>query len=193
MENTALNGTTTVTKNQEWKTKKGYGPIIVAVSLALLLGLSFYAGCHSRRHKLSAKKTAGAVVNSSDHGNRCPGFDTETDCGGSCPCPSGQVMCNHPFPIPGYYCHEPDTPQCAGNYGSQNPCCDRTSVDPCCDQVGSISLVLHSSSFPWKLGREITPILTNDDAISVVPSYQCPQSKPTCVNYVYNHHWGTCE
>ena len=51
MENTALNGTTTttttVTKNQDWKQKKGYGPIIVAVSLALLLGLSFYAGRHS--------------------------------------------------------------------------------------------------------------------------------------------------
>jgi len=44
MENTALNGTTNATKNQEWKTKKGYGPIIVAASLALLLGLSFYAG-----------------------------------------------------------------------------------------------------------------------------------------------------
>ena len=37
MENTALNGTTNATKNQEWKTKKGYGPIIVAASLALLL------------------------------------------------------------------------------------------------------------------------------------------------------------
>ena len=45
MENTALNGTTNATKNQEWKTKKGYGPsLVVAVSLALLLGLSFYAG-----------------------------------------------------------------------------------------------------------------------------------------------------
>ena len=45
MENTALNGTTSATKNQEWKTKKGYGPsLVVAVSLALLLGLSFYAG-----------------------------------------------------------------------------------------------------------------------------------------------------
>ena len=42
MENTALNGTTNATKNQEWKTKKGYGPIIVAASLALLLSL--YAG-----------------------------------------------------------------------------------------------------------------------------------------------------
>ena len=46
MENTALNDTTTTTTvtndHQGWKTKKGYGPLIVAVSLALLL--SFYAG-----------------------------------------------------------------------------------------------------------------------------------------------------
>ena len=45
MENTAPNDTTT-TKDQDWKQKKGYGPIIVAVSLALLLGLSFYLGGH---------------------------------------------------------------------------------------------------------------------------------------------------
>ena len=45
MENTAFNGT--VTKDHEdWKKKKGYGPIIVAVSLALLLGLSLYMGGH---------------------------------------------------------------------------------------------------------------------------------------------------
>ena len=45
MENTALNNTTTTTKDHEdWKQKRGYGPIIVAVSLALLLGLSFYTG-----------------------------------------------------------------------------------------------------------------------------------------------------
>ena len=46
MENTALNGTTNATKNQEWKTKKGYGPSLVAVSLALLLSL--YAGGYLR-------------------------------------------------------------------------------------------------------------------------------------------------
>ena len=45
MEHTALNGTTTAaSKDQEWKTKKGYGPIIVVMCLALLLGLSLYAG-----------------------------------------------------------------------------------------------------------------------------------------------------
>ena len=44
-EKTALKRTTaTATKDQEWKKKKGYGPILVAVSLALLLSL--YAGGH---------------------------------------------------------------------------------------------------------------------------------------------------
>ena len=67
MENTALNGTT-VTKNQEeWKTKKGYGPIIVAVSLALLLGLSFYAGRHSdamRMTNVVASSSSSSLVGS---------------------------------------------------------------------------------------------------------------------------------
>ena len=46
MEHTALNGTTTAAapKDQEWKTKKGYSPIMVAMCLVLLLGLSMYAG-----------------------------------------------------------------------------------------------------------------------------------------------------
>jgi len=48
MENTALNGTINATKDHEdWKKKKGYGPIlVVAVSLALLLSL--YAGGYLR-------------------------------------------------------------------------------------------------------------------------------------------------
>ena len=60
MENTTVNGTT-ITKDQEWKTKKGYGPIIVAVSLALLLGLSFYAG----RHSSDAMRMTNGVASSS--------------------------------------------------------------------------------------------------------------------------------
>jgi len=43
MENTALNGTTATKDQEDWKKKKGSGRI-VAASLALLLGLSFYAG-----------------------------------------------------------------------------------------------------------------------------------------------------
>ena len=46
MENTTRNGTTATAANNDhdWKQKKGYGPIVVAVSLTLLLGVSFYAG-----------------------------------------------------------------------------------------------------------------------------------------------------
>ena len=46
--------------------------------------------------------------------------------------------------------------ECAGNYGSNVPCCGQ-------EGTGTVS-----------------------------PSKQCPQSKPKCVNYVHNEHWGTC-
>ena len=58
MENTALNDTTT--KDQDWKTKKGYGPIIVAVSLALLLGVAFCAG-QSRGTSLAVGSGTGEM------------------------------------------------------------------------------------------------------------------------------------
>jgi len=67
MENTALNGTTNATKDHEdWKKKKGYGPILVTVSLALLLSL--YAGgylgsgTHLRHDEM---KTTNAAASSS--------------------------------------------------------------------------------------------------------------------------------
>ena len=67
MENTAFNGT--VTKDHEdWKKKKGYGPIVVAASLTFLLGLSFYAGSHSvggnLRHGEMGMKNAAASSSS---------------------------------------------------------------------------------------------------------------------------------
>ena len=40
------------------------------------------------------------------------------------------------------------------------------SDEPCCDQ---------KSKYP------------------IAPHYQCPQSTPICVNYVYTENWGTCE
>ena len=50
-EKTALNGTTT-SKDQEWKQKKGYTPLIVLT--ALLLGCGFYAGqIHGARTSLA--------------------------------------------------------------------------------------------------------------------------------------------
>ena len=60
MENTALNGTTTTKDHQEWKTKKGYGPIIVALSLVLLLGLSFYAGRRSDAMRMTNGVTSSS-------------------------------------------------------------------------------------------------------------------------------------
>ena len=49
---------------------------------------------------------------------------------------------------------------------SSNPCAGNYGIiDPCCDQEGD----------------------------TVDPQWQCPQSKPTCVDYVYNDHWGFCE
>ena len=46
--------------------------------------------------------------------------------------------------------------KCAGNYGSNVPCCDQEGTG------------------------------------TVGPQYQCPQSKPNCLKYVYNETWGTC-
>ena len=66
MENTALNGTATK-DHEDWKKKKGFGPIIVAASLTFLLGLSFYAGSHivggNLRH--GEMGTANAAASSS--------------------------------------------------------------------------------------------------------------------------------
>ena len=62
-------------------------------------------------------------------------------------------LCNSPLPSRPT---STSTTQCAGDYGSN---------DPCCSQGGT----------------------------SVELQFQCPRSKPTCVNYVYNYHWGTCE
>ena len=72
MENTAVNGTTNATKDHEdWKKKKGYGPILVAVSLVLLL--SSYAGGYlgsgtnlpSSLHREEKVMTNAAVSSSS--------------------------------------------------------------------------------------------------------------------------------
>ena len=86
MENTVLNSTTT--KDQEWKTKKGYGPIIVAVSLALLLGLSFYAGRHSAEMRMTnvvaSSSSSLSVVGSGDHPIPCKTFK---DCPQPAPVP----------------------------------------------------------------------------------------------------------
>ena len=70
MENTALNGTTNATKDHEdWKKKKGYGPILVAVSLALLLSLYVggYLGSstHLRHDEMKTTNTAASSPSTS--------------------------------------------------------------------------------------------------------------------------------
>ena len=50
----------------------------------------------------------------------------------------------------------PKKHKCAGNYGSNVPCCSQEGTG------------------------------------TVGPQYQCPQSKPNCLKYVYNETWGTC-
>ena len=94
MENTALNGTTITTKDhQGWKTKKGYGPsIIVAVSLvslALLLGLSIYAGRHSDAMRLTngvaSSSSLSLVGSTASLSTTCPTTcKNDLDCWDNC-------------------------------------------------------------------------------------------------------------
>ena len=62
MENTALNGTTATKDQEDWKKKKGSGRI-VAASLALLLGLSFYAGRQASSSSVSLVGSGTAASN----------------------------------------------------------------------------------------------------------------------------------
>ena len=107
-ENTAPNGTTTKTATMDYdgEKKNGYGPIIVAVSLALLLGLSFYAG---RRYPdadylYSDGVGSGTAVSfSSGPGKVGPGESCTKD--SDCLVPEGfddpgvceKVRCDHPY------------------------------------------------------------------------------------------------
>ena len=76
MENTALNGTTaTQDQKDDWKQKKGYGPILVAASLALLLGLSVYMGRHG---EMGTKNAAVSSSYTSLVGSSTAAFDLKT-------------------------------------------------------------------------------------------------------------------
>ena len=92
MENTALNGTTTTKDHQEWKTKKGYGPIIVALSLVLLLGLSFYAG----RRSDAMRMTNGVTSSSSSSlvGSGTTALLSNTSCTKDSDCHKYPHMCH---------------------------------------------------------------------------------------------------
>ena len=63
MEQTTRNGTTT--KDQEWKQKKGYAPLIVLTALLLLLGLASYAGLQIRGSTVAGSTTRGGATTAS--------------------------------------------------------------------------------------------------------------------------------
>jgi len=122
-ETTALNdvtATTTITKKHDWKGKKGYMPLVV--SLALLLGVAFYAGQIDGRTTRAAAAEAATGMDAanadaaSNVGRVCAKssgtFDSQTD---FCyTCGSGKTL---------GYC-----------WNSQNPQCP-----PACDNVQGVS------------------------------------------------------
>merc|ERR1711865_1363144 len=116
--------------NDDWKKKKNYGPAVLVT--VLLLGLAFLAAGHYS--SVSSGRTA----------------------------PDGTGALWRPYQFQqiqqtaGRSQDDTPTTLCAGNYGTNRPCCHQ-------EGTGTVS-----------------------------PQYQCPQSKPNCVNYVYNKHWGTC-
>ena len=107
-------------------------------------------------------------------------------------------------------CVRPDGP-CAADYGTRDVCCDQggKKVDyqyqcpkskPTCvnyvynDHWGTCEYVQHTGQCAANYGSN-EPCCDQDGRQdeAVAPQFQCPHSKPTCVNYVYNEHWGTCE
>ena len=89
MENTALNGTTTTKDHQEWKTKKGYGPIIVALSLVLLLGLSFYAGRRGEvgmTNGVASSSSLSLVGSTASLSKVCKACKNDDNCLKTCTC-----------------------------------------------------------------------------------------------------------
>ena len=123
-ETTALNdvtATTTITKKHDWKGKKGYMPLVV--SLALLLGVAFYAGqIDGRTTRAAAAEAATGMdaANADAASNEAEftcakssgTFDSQTD---FCyTCGSGKTL---------GYC-----------WNSQNPQCP-----PACDNVQGVS------------------------------------------------------
>ena len=86
MENTALNGTT-ITKDQGWKTKKGYS--IVAVSLALVLGLSFSAGRRGEvgmTNGVASSSSLSLVGSTASLSKVCKACKNDDNCLKTCTC-----------------------------------------------------------------------------------------------------------
>ena len=107
--------------------------------------------------------------------------------------------------------------QCAADYGTEYPCCGQgknvfgvtpqsSYVDyqyqcpkskPTCvnyvenDHWGTCEYVPHTGQCAANFNSNRP--CCDQKGYPVAPQFQCPSSKKTCVNYVYNDHWGTCE
>jgi hypothetical protein len=100
------------------------------------------------------------------------------------------------------------TGQCAGHYKSNTPCCDQRGRDVehqfQCPQ-SKPTCVNYVRNDRWGTCEYIQPTgqcaanynsnepCCDQEGYTVAPQFRCPKSKPTCVNYVYNDRWGTCE
>ena len=102
------------------------------------------------------------------------------------------------------------TGQCAGDYKSMFPCCNQKggfvdyeyqcpqSKPTCVDYVykerwGRCEYIPFTGQCAGDYDSKIPCCDQKDDHGTVAPQFQCPQSKPTCVDYVYNDHFGYCE
>ena len=107
--------------------------------------------------------------------------------------------------------------QCAADYGTEYPCCGQgknvfgvtpqsSYVDyqyqcpkskPTCvnyvenDHWGTCEYVPHTGQCAANFNSNRP--CCDQKGYPVAPQFQCPSSKKTCINYVYNDHWGTCE
>ena len=90
-----------------------------------------------------------------------------------------------------------DTPttKCAGNYGSNVPCCGQGETGTVSPQYqcpqSKPNCVNYAYKEQWGTCEKVTEC-TGNYGSNASPQNQCPQSKPKCVNYVANGQWGTC-
>ena len=77
MEQTAAFNGTTTKDQQAWKTKKGFGPLIVVATL--LLGLAFHAGQMSGSRTVAGRTRGGGAAADASLMSSVRSFNTRTD------------------------------------------------------------------------------------------------------------------
>merc|ERR1711865_288330 len=115
------------------------------------------------RYLMGCSDYTWAMDNGNDWCDERDDTDTFNSVQMCCACGGGYLA---PYPM----CTPPPAPiPCAANFGTKHPCCNQH-----CNGLGS--------------GYQYF-----DCRADVELQWQCPRSMPTCVNYIYNDHWGNCE